>query len=565
MHGGLAVTGAGWLGLTGCASSPSGEPSAARAGEVDPHAERRMVRLLNRATLGPRPGDLEALKQLGIDRWIEQQLAPGSIAMPDALTRELDSLTTSAMTPGELLAEYQTAISRLQQAGAPAVPAPADLAASAPAAPAAAGAPAAVPAASAPNPTPAAAPRRAAIREAASDAVRARLLRALDSPRQLEEVMVDFWFNHFNVFIGKGIDRVLVGHYEQHAIRPHVFGRFRDLLHATARHPAMLFYLDNAQSVAPGFQPPGGNGPRGLNENYARELMELHTLGADAGYTQRDVTELARMFTGWTFDRRGPGQDVFRFVARRHDDGVKQWLGHRVEPAGVGEGRWALDVLAAHPATARRIAFKLAQAFVADDPPTGLVERLTGAYHASHGEIRTLLRVLLTSPELLDESPGRGKFKTPYQYVLSCARAAGISLPANVQPLAGTMTQLGMPLYGCQTPDGYRNTEDAWLAPEAMNRRLTFAAALAAGRLRLDAPPGALPAAASGSVASGSEASGSAADASRRASANAPVPPVNVWPVIGPMLGERSRDVIARSAPGMQTALLMGSPEFMRR
>lgn len=555
MHGGLAVTGAGWLGLTGCASSSpsagraagpladprssaaSGTPAepAVRAGPVDPAAERRMVRLLNRATLGPRPGELEALRQLGIDRWIEQQLDPHSIPMPGALTRELDSLATLTMTPGELLAEYQAAISRIQQgapgtAATPAVPAAPAAAAAVPGMPSAATATSA-----ATGPT----PRRAMIREAGSDAVRARLLHALDSPRQLEEVMVDFWFNHFNVFIGKGIDRVLVGHYEQHAIRPHVFGRFRDLLHATARHPAMLFYLDNAQSVAPGFQPPGGNGPRGLNENYARELMELHTLGADAGYTQRDVTELARMFTGWTFDRRGPGHDPFRFVARRHDDGVKQWLGHRVEPAGVGEGRWALDVLAAHPATARRIAFKLAQAFVADDPPAALVERLTSAYHASRGEIRALLRVLLTSAELLDEPPGRGKLKTPYQYVLSCARAAGISLPANVQPLAGTMTQLGMPLYGCQTPDGYRNTEDAWLAPEAMNRRLTFAAALAGGRLRLDAPPG--------------------------ASANAPIPPADVWPVIGPMLGERSRDVIARSAPAMQTALLMGSPEFMRR
>jgi uncharacterized protein (DUF1800 family) len=514
-HGALAVTGAGWLSLSGCASPPSGRPSPSRAQPTepahpaDPHTERRMLRLLSRATLGPRPGDLEALRALGIEHWIERQLDPRPIALPAALTRELDALVTLTMTPGELLAEYQAATGRLQQAAAPA-------------------------AAAAPAVT--AQPRRALVREAANDAVRARLLRALLSPRQLEELMVDFWFNHFNVFIGKGVDRVLVGHYEQHAIRPHVFGRFRDLLHATARHPAMLFYLDNAQSVAPGLQSPGGNGPRGLNENYARELMELHTLGVDAGYTQRDVTELARMFTGWTFDQRGAGHDLFRFVARRHDPGVKQWLGHRIDPAGVQEGRWALDVLAAHPSTARRIAFKLAQAFVADQPPAALVDRLSAAYHASQGETRALLRVLLASPELLDEAPGRGKFKTPYQYVLSCARAAGTSLPANVQPLAGAMTQLGMPLYGCQTPDGYRNTEDAWLAPEAMNRRLTFAAALAAGRLRLDEP-----------------------------AASAPVPAANVWPVIGPMLGERSREVIAHSAPAMQTALLMGSPEFMRR
>ena len=219
--------------------------------------------------------------------------------------------------------------------------------------------------------------RKETVQLIAEQTAEARLAQAIDSPRQLEEVMVDFWFNHFNVFAGKGLDRALVSSYERDAIRPYVFGRFRDMLGATAKHPAMLFYLDNWMSVAPGFHPPGKANQNaqvnGLNENYAREVMELHTLGVDGGYTQRDVTELARMLTGWTFEPREMirGGASFRFAPARHDHGDKDWLGKHIGARGQAEGEWALDMLAAHPATARHISYELAQYFVSDDAAVG--------------------------------------------------------------------------------------------------------------------------------------------------------------------------------------------------
>ena len=581
-------------------AQPGSNPNAG----TPPSTEQRALHVLNRLGFGPRPGDVERVTAMGIDRYIEQQLAPQPIALPAALATELDALLTLQMRPGELMSEYQIAVARLQAQGGiqpPAQPVAA-LASSMPAAAAPSAANIGDPmgaspyamsdirangfVAQAPGARPAAqsaqvtaspgnansdprATRRQVVREVAVDSIRARLLRAIDSPRQLEEVMVDFWFNHFNVFIGKALDRVLVGHYEQHAIRPHAMGRFRDLLGATARHPAMLYYLDNVVSVAPGFQPPrraaANNGappppgPTGLNENYARELMELHTLGVDGGYSQSDVTELARIFTGWVFDRRSQNADVFQFAERRHDWSVKQWLGYRVEASGLAEGEWALDVLAAHPATARHIAGKLAQHFVADAPPRSLVDRLASTFTQSGGDIRQALRVLFDSPEFWSPASRSAKFKTPYQYVVSSVRAAGISMPANVLPIAGTLSQLGMPLFGCQTPDGYKNTEAAWLNAEAMTRRIAFATALAAGRIALNQQP---PAPGTAPV--------TPAQVNRAALNEArPVvmPPVDwqaLLATIGPGIGGRTRQVVEASEPSMRAALLLGSPEFMR-
>lgn len=424
----------------------------------DLSGEERALHALNRLGYGARPGDLQRIMDMGVERYIDAQLHPETIPQPSALTQRLARLPAVQESAADAVAQFtaaQQAARQDDEAGKQ--------------------------------------QRREAYQRMAEQVAEARLARAIDSPRQLEEVMVDFWYNHFNVFAGKGIDRALVASYERDAIRPYALGRFRDLLGATAHHPAMLFYLDNWLSAAPGYQPPrrAGNGPKvnGLNENYARELMELHTLGVDAGYTQQDVTELARMLTGWTFAPRQMGRtgESFRFDPARHDNGTKQWLGYTVPSGGRAEGEWALDVLAAHPATAHHIAYQLAQYFVADEPPPVLVDTLAQRFLDTKGDIRAVLATLFSSREFWNPAHVGAKFKTPYQYVVSVARASGIEVQ-NIRPLLGTLAQLGMPLYGCQTPDGYKNTEAAWLNPDALTRRINFATAYASGKLPLAKP-----------------------------------------------------------------------------
>jgi uncharacterized protein (DUF1800 family) len=313
------------------------------------------------------------------------------------------------------------------------------------------------------------------------------------------------------------------------------------MLGATARHPAMLIYLDNAQSVAAGLRPVGnanaGAPPRlsGLNENYARELMELHTLGVGGGYNQSDVTELARMLTGWTLDERAvqrqSQQPLFSFMPRRHDTGSKQWLGRSVAAAGQAEGEMALDVLAAHPATAQHLAFKLAQAFVADQPPAGLVQRLAASFLASHGDLRVLMQTLIESEEFWSSDSVGAKFKTPYQYLLSSLRALQID-PVELQPLLGTLAQAGMPLYGAPTPDGYKNVAAAWMNPEALTQRVQWATNLNQRRQRR------------------------AADAAQDSRL--------LLATLGPLFSAATRRAVAQEAPAMQAALLLASPDFMR-
>src|SRR5207248_1253556 len=259
-------------------------------------------------------------------------------------------------------------------------------------------------------------------------------------------------------------------------------GKFRDLLGATAHHPAMLVYLDNVQNAAPGSK--GLNGREaGINENYARELMELHTLGADGGYTQDDVVALSRILTGWSLVRpnalpeRGSG---FRFYPARHDNGDKHFLGHDIAGNGEAEGEAALDLLAKSPATARHLAAKLAQYFVADQPPSALVDRLAARFTETDGDIKSVLQALFASREFRDSTGA--KYKSPYRFVLAAVRAAGVTVD-NPKPLLGAMARLGQPLYRCATPDGYRDTEAAWLSPDASLLRVNFATALASGKL----------------------------------------------------------------------------------
>ena len=407
-----------------------------------------------------------------------------------------------------------------------------------------------------------------------------RLLQALASPRQLQEVLVDFWFNHFNVFQGKGLDRVLVESYEREAIRPHVLGRFRTMLGATAKHPAMLFYLDNWLSVAPGYQPRRGAAKAsGLNENYAREVMELHTLGVDGGYTQQDVTELARILTGWTLVQQEPrrrrvvdgmddtahghGDSIFAFDPARHDDGTKTWLGRSVPPNGQLEGEFALDVLARHPATAKHIAFKLARRFVADEPAQALVDRLARRFIDTDGDLRAMMQTLADSPEFRDPRPL--KFKTPYQYVMSSVRATGITT-TNIKPLMAVLTQLGQPLYGCQTPDGWHDTEADWLNPNAITQRVNFATALASGKLplqRTDDPNA--PAEPNGMKAMERQADRAMA---RDEAAEGSTPPVDAGTLLatlGPAISDKTRAAVVGAPPALRAALVLGSPDFMRR
>ncbi|HET8890376.1 MAG TPA: DUF1800 domain-containing protein [Candidatus Angelobacter sp.] len=330
----------------------------------------------------------------------------------------------------------------------------------------------------------------------------AKLLRAIYSDRQLDEVMTDFWFNHFNVFIGKGPDRYMINAYEREVIRPHALGKFKDILAATAKSPAMLFYLDNWQSVGPNselalygpqrrmgrrgrFARPrpqqAKNRPSGLNENYAREIMELHTLGVDGGYTQKDVTELAKVLTGWSIEQPQLGGG-FRFNERAHEPGPKYVLGRKIGEHGEKEGEEMLDVLAHHPATAKFISRKLAMRFVSDNPPQTLVDRMADTFEKKDGDIREVLRTMFRSPEFWAADAYRAKMKTPFEFVASAARASGADIQ-NALPLVGTLNRMGMPLYAMQPPTGYSMKAEAWVNSSALLNRMNFALQLASGRL----------------------------------------------------------------------------------
>jgi uncharacterized protein (DUF1800 family) len=344
-----------------------------------------------------------------------------------------------------------------------------------------------------------------------------KILRAAYGERQLEEVMTDFWFNHFNIFINKGPDRYLTTSYERDVIRPHALGKFKDLLIATAKSPAMLWYLDNWDSVGPDsefarnggrrprpafrrgsgrggfgrppvFRNPNRNAqeakqkvPKGLNENYARELMELHTLGVDGGYSQNDVTEVAKVFTGWTLKapRRGGG---YEFDEQRHEPGPKFVLGHNIKENGEKEGMQVLEMLAHHPSTAHFISKKLAMRFVADDPPPALVDRMAATFLKTDGDIREVLRTMFDSPEFWQPQTYRAKVKTPLEFVASAIRATSADV-TNALPLVVILNKMGMPLYQQQPPTGYSMKAESWVNSAALLSRMNFSLALASGKM----------------------------------------------------------------------------------
>ena len=339
----------------------------------------------------------------------------------------------------------------------------------------------------------------------ANELVEGKLLRAIYSDRQLQEVMTDFWLNHFNVFIGKGADHYLLTSYERDVIRPHALGKFEDLLVATAQSPAMLFYLDNWLSVGPNSDLANGipkranndwkrrvrnNGQtsqskgkrNGLNENYGRELMELHTLGVNGGYTQQDVTEVARVFTGWTLKQPKQGGG-FTFEERTHEPGNKLVLGHRIKPKGAKEGMEVLRILARHPSTAKFVSTKLAMRFVSDDPPESLVDRMAQTFLKKDGNIREVLKTMLDCPEFWAPDAYRAKVKTPLEFVVSAVRASGAEV-TDAMPIAHELQNMGMPLYAMQPPTGYSMKADAWVNSSALLGRMNFALALTSGKIK---------------------------------------------------------------------------------
>jgi uncharacterized protein (DUF1800 family) len=336
----------------------------------------------------------------------------------------------------------------------------------------------------------------------------AKVTRAIYSQRQLEQVMDDFWFNHLNVFAGKGEDRYYLTSYERDVIQPHALGKFKDLLTASAKSPAMLFYLDNHLSADPraaereaqqryarqmaryrgwGTPPTPPNAQkkkneRGLNENYGRELMELHTLGVDGGYTQKDVTEVARCFTGWTIEK--PRQHPeFKFDERLHDPDPKIVLGKKIHAGGMKDGEEVIELLARNPNTAKFISTKLARRFVSDTPPPALVSRMAKTFEESDGDIKAVMHTMIYSPEFWSRETYRAKIKTPFELVVSATRALGtdVDMP---QPLVGWVGRIGEPIYQCQPPTGYADKADAWVNTGALLNRLNFSLALAGNKMR---------------------------------------------------------------------------------
>jgi uncharacterized protein (DUF1800 family) len=513
---------------------------------TDLSADEAIQHALNRLAYGPRPGDVERIHQMGLAKWIDQQLNPKSID-DNAVEARLNIYPTLTMKTPQLMAEYPnpkqaakqaeqakqqpTQVQIAQQQADQAITAMAQQMDSGSGgtndAPANNGTmtttPVDTPSPMKLNPATRGAQRdplgmdpNAVPRAISDDSKRpqrvveelamAKMTRAIYSERQLQQVMDDFWLNHFNVYAGKGEVKWYLTSYERDVIQPNAFGKFKDLLTATAKSPAMLFYLDNFLSADPnaaqrlaqeramrqqmrrpyGYPPPpqpqAKKQQRGLNENYGRELMELHTLGVDGGYTQKDVTEVARCFTGWTIEK--PQQLAqFKFDDKVHDPYQKVVLGKKIHAGGMKDGEEVIDLLSKHPSTAKFISTKLAKRFVSDTPPPALVERMTKSFQKSGGDIREVMRTMIYSPEFWSRDAYRSKVKTPYELVVSSVRALGTDVDTPM-PLVQWVGRIGEPLYQCQPPTGYSDKAETWVNSGALLNRLNFSLALAGNKVR---------------------------------------------------------------------------------
>jgi uncharacterized protein (DUF1800 family) len=595
-------------------------------------ADEAILHALNRLAYGPWPGDVERVRQMGLAKWIEQQLNANAIDDRAAEAR-LQQFSTLRMSSAKLLAEYPQPKQQQKQAAAKEARTerPGDAAAATiardmsgkGAQEQAAGAESAEsmkgdtnaatsmkqePAAEMNAATRGAGKRdllgggdpNAVPRAIADDSKRpqrvveelamAKVARAIYSERQLQQVMDDFWFNHFNVFAGKGEDRWFLTAYERDVIQPHTMGKFKELLTATAKSPAMLFYLDNFLSADPraadrmaaaraarqwrrgGFGRPwpprapqqqAKKNVRGLNENYGRELMELHTLGVDGGYTQKDVTEVARCFTGWTIDKPREYAD-FKFDERMHDPDPKIVLGKKIHAGGMKDGEQVIEMLARHPSTARFISMKLARRFVSDTPPPSLVERMAQTFQSNDGDIRAVLKTMIYSPEFWSREAYRAKIKTPFELVVSTARALGADVDTPM-PLVQWTGRIGEPLYQCQPPTGYADKSDAWVNTGALLNRLNYSLALAGNKVRGSRSD-------VGSLL-GPEADGDAKAALNRAvqvflggqTAATTVETLEKQLDSPQLLQAKLDDPVKRVDLGVVAGLVLGAPEFQRR
>jgi uncharacterized protein (DUF1800 family) len=466
-------------------------------------ADQQIIQALSRLTFGPRPGDVLKVRAMGLDKWIDQQLHPDKID-DRANERFVASYGILHQDQNDLLKQYaeeQRAKREVKRDKAAATDAADSIAVRK--------------------------ERQQQLngrRQVVTQLQSSRVARAVGSERQLQEVMTDFWENHFNIYMAKGApEPYYLTDFDENVIRPHALGKFRDLLEAVAKSPAMLFYLDNARSMADSTRPTLAGGGRreaggglrtmpirrgplaairaaqqmqrqqqqqqlpkkqrpGLNENYGRELLELHTLSVDGGYTQQDVINVARAFTGWTIKPPAQGGG-FIFRPQVHDAGEKVVLGHKLA-AGRGEedAEDVLDMLAKSPATARFISFKLARRFVSDSPSKALVDRATQTYLRTDGDIREVVRTIVTSPEFFSQQAFHSKVKTPFEVVVSAARA--LDAPPDSTPRSAQMiAYLGQPIFGHQAPNGWPETGDAWMNTGAILNRINFGMAAAAGRL----------------------------------------------------------------------------------
>jgi uncharacterized protein (DUF1800 family) len=538
------------VGLIGLALAGSAPLLAARRPNVED--DSLIVHALNRLGYGPRPGDVERVRGMGLDRWVDQQLHPERI--DDRLAQQkLERFETLRLSSAELLKGYEIpreAKREIQRRRA-------ELGEDA-------------------SEQDMRRMRRELIekygagmkgspRQVLDELQAAKVTRAVYSERQLDEVLVDFWMNHFNVYAAKGPEKFLMAEYERDVVRPRAWGRFEDLLKATAESPAMLFYLDNWLSADPQAGPmargrralfgrrplamtPGqgaGQGrKRGLNENYAREIMELHTLGVDGGYTQKDVTEVARCFTGWTL--RGVREDQPRFIfePRIHDSRDKVVLGTKIKGGGKDEGDKVIHLLATHPSTARFISYKLARHFVADEPPKALVDRAAQTFRKTDGDIRAVVREIVTSPEFAAQAARAAKVKTPLEFVVSAVRAAGADVD-EARALVQRVADMGMPLYLQQPPTGYKDTADAWVSTSGLLARLNLALDLAGGRL-----------------------AGVRVDLRRLAPNGEPLRQALAAQLLPSGLSDSTRHTLESESgtdPARMAGLILGSPEFQRR
>jgi uncharacterized protein (DUF1800 family) len=484
--------------LSACAGNPRTVTVSLpkHVGGSDPQV---VVHVLNRLGFGPRPGDVERVEAMGVRAYIEQQLHPGM--MPNAtLDARLASFQTLTDTSYHFSHEYWPAViqARKELAAATTPPKPQPQRPHPQSQPqpqiqlasfVVRGRTLPIAAASLEGTTPmrvltqgTVTPEELRMQRrnqlTLTEMQQAKVLRAVYSDHQLEEVLVDFWANHFNVFAGKVEDFVLVSEMERQAIRPYVFGRFRDMLGAVAKSPAMLVFLDNYLNGAPVGKPQR----IGLNENYARELMELHTMGVDGGYTQADVKEVARCFTGWTV-KKIHEDPTFFFDDKRHDRGEKHVLGRKI-PAkhGEDEGEAVLDLVARHPSTARFIATKLARRFVSDDPPKPLIDRAAKTFLQTDGDLRAVVQTIITSPEFFAPAAMRAKIKSPFEFVASALRATDATI-TDAAPIVGTIGNLGEPLYFCLPPTGYPDRADAWINTGELFSRMNTAASLASNKM----------------------------------------------------------------------------------